>query len=216
MRGGQARSDVTRQVASSLSDVELLWLIAQRDHRAMEELFGRHEPQVSRFALRLVKNDTMAEDIAAETFCQVWQGAAARFGDRSGVQTWLFAIARHLGLAVLRRRSEQELDDALAESLEDPADGPEAAFTRVQQCAIVARCVDDLPPVYRDLIRSFYFQDMSVCEIAADAGAPPNTVKTRMARARVLMAELLRRFDLERAAMADSAGRRGQHVDLHV
>ena len=216
MRGSQARSDVTRQVAGSLSDVELLWLVARSDQHAMEELFDRHEMQVSRFALRLVKDGAMAQDITAETFCQVWRGAAASFKDRSEVQTWLFAIARHLGLAVLRRRSEQPLDDALADSLEDPADGPEAAFAKAQQCAIVARCVDDLPPAHRDLIRSFYFEGMSVYDIAARAGAPPNTVKTRMARARVLMAELLRRFDLERAAVADAAGRRSQHVDLRV
>jgi RNA polymerase sigma-70 factor, ECF subfamily len=216
MQGSQVRSDVTRQVAGSLSDAELLWLVARRDQRAMEELFDRHETQVSRFALRLVRDGTMAEDITAETFCQVWQRAAATFGGRSQAQTWLFAIARNLALATRRRRSEQELDDALAASLEDPADGPEAAFTRVQQCAIVARCVDDLPPAYRDLIRSFYFDDMSVDEIAERAAAPPNTVKTRMARARVLMAELLRQFDLERGPMADPARRHAQHVDMRV
>ena len=209
MRDSQAWT-ATQRTLCPLPDAELLWLIARRDRRAMEVLFERHEAQVSRFALRLLKDGAMAEDIAAETFCQVWQGAAATFQNRAEAQTWLFAIA------VRRRRSERELDDAAAENLEDPAEGPEAMLARMQQCAIVTRCVNDLPPAHRDLIRSFYFDNMSVGEIAERAGAPANTVKTRMVRARLLMAQLLRQFELARAGSTTDARRRTPHVDLRV
>jgi RNA polymerase sigma-70 factor, ECF subfamily len=215
MRDSQALT-ATQRASCLLPDVELLWLIARRDQRAMEVLFERQEAQVSRFALRLLKDGAMAEDIASETFCQVWQGAAATFRNRSEVQAWLLAIARNLALATRRRRLEQELDDVAAEILEDPAESPEAVFTRMRQRALVARCVNDLPPAHRDLIRSFYFDDMSVGETAERVGAPANTVKPRMVRARLLMAQLLRQIERERAGSRPNAKLGTVHVDLRV
>jgi RNA polymerase sigma-70 factor (ECF subfamily) len=173
--------------------------IAKRDQRAMEELFDRHQTQVHRFVLRLVKDEGQAEDVTAETFCQVWRCAAATFMGQSRVTTWLLAIARNLAINSLRRRSEEELDETAATSIEDLADNPEVAAAKVQQSEILARCLKCLAAVHRDPITYFYFDGKSIDEVARIVGVPCNTIKTRMLRGRQLIAQMLKDFDIEHA-----------------
>lgn len=187
----------------SVSDHALVKSIAKGDQRAMEKLFDRHQEQVHRFVLRMVKDEGQAEDVTAETFCQVWSGAAATFRGDAQVPTWLLAIARNLALSTLRRRSAQELDDATAESIEDLSDNPEVAAAKLQQSVIVARCLNCLLPRHRDPIAFYYFQGKSIEEVARLVGIPLNTVKTRLYHGRELMAQLLKHFDI---ASADSMG----------
>ena len=84
----------------------------------MQVLFARHHVRVYRFVLRLVRNESTAEDLISEVFLDVWR-QAGRFEGRSAVSTWLLAIARFKALSALRRRPEAELDDETAEAIED-------------------------------------------------------------------------------------------------
>jgi len=188
---------IAKLAPESLSDHELLVAISTRDQGAMEELFDRYEGQVYRFALRTFKDQSLAEDVTAETFCEVWRAAAATFKGQARVSTWLLSIARNLGISMLRRRSEQALDATAALSIEDAADNPEVTAAKKQRDAIVARCLTSLSPVHRQLIDFFYFQDKSIAEVAKLTGVPVNTVKTRMFRARNLMGELLKGHNIE-------------------
>ena len=196
---------VAKLTPESLSDHELLVAISTRDQRAMEELFDRYENQVYRFALRTFKNPELAEDVTAETFCEVWRAAAATFKGQARVATWLLAIARNLGISMLRRRSEQALDETAALTIEDAADNPEVTAAKKQRDAIISRCLGALSPIHRQLIDFFYFQDKSIAEVAELTGVPVNTVKTRMFRARNLMGELLKGYDIERIDSLDEA-----------
>lgn len=205
MQISQIAPAIAKLAPESLSDHELLVAISTRDQRAMEELFDRYESQVYRFALRTFKDQGLAEDVTAETFCEVWRAAAATFKGQARVSTWLLAIARNLGISTLRRRSEQALDETQALSIEDAADNPEVAAAKKQRDAIIAHCLNSLSPTHRELIDFFYFQDMSIAEVAKLTGVPMNTVKTRMFRARNLMGELLKGYDIERLDSLDDS-----------
>ena len=196
---------VAKLTPESFSDHELLVAISTRDQRAMEELFDRYESQVYRFALRTFKNQELAEDVTAETFCEVWRAAAATFKGQARVATWLMAIARNLGISMLRRRSEQALDETQALGIEDAADNPEVTAAKKQRDAIITRCLGSLSPIHRQLIDFFYFQDKSIAEVAELTGVPVNTVKTRMFRARNLMGELLKGYAIERLDSLDDS-----------
>src|SRR5712691_6341730 len=101
------------------SDEALMARIAAGDRDAMRALYVRHHMRVHRFVLRLVRNQTVAEDVISETFLDVWR-QAGRFENRSAVSTWLLAIARFKALSALRRRPDEELDDEAAAAIEDP------------------------------------------------------------------------------------------------
>ena len=196
---------VAKLAPESLSDHELLVAISAHDQRAMEELFDRYESQLYRFALRTFKDQGLAEDVTAETFCEVWRAAAATFKGQARVSTWLLAIARNVGISMLRRRSEQALDETAALNIEDAADNPEVTAAKKQRDAIIAHCLGTLSPIHRELIDFFYFQDKSIAEVAKLTGVPVNTVKTRMFRARNLMGELLKGYDIERLDTLDES-----------
>jgi RNA polymerase sigma-70 factor (ECF subfamily) len=202
----QVASAITKLAPKSLSDHELLVAISTRDQRAMEELFDRYQTQIYRFVLRSFKDEGLAEDVTAQTFCEIWRAAASTFKGQARVSTWLLAIARNLAISMLRRRSEQALDETAALSIEDAADNPEVAAAKKQRNAIVAHCISSLSPSHRELIDFFYFQDKSIAEVAELTGVPVNTVKTRMFRARNMMSQLLKGYDIERLDSLDDSG----------
>jgi len=84
------------------------------------------------------------------------------------------------------------LDDDLAASLVDPADGPETALNRTRRNAILRKCLERLSPAHREVIDLVYYHEKSVEEIAQIVGVSEGTVKSRAFYARRQIAELLR------------------------
>jgi RNA polymerase sigma-70 factor (ECF subfamily) len=179
------------------SDEVLIGRIANGDRLAMQVLFARHHVRVYRFVVRLVRNDSTAEDLISEVFLDVWR-QAGRFEGRSAVSTWLLAIARFKALSALRRRPEEELDEETAGAIEDPADDPEVALEKKDKSAIIRKCLTGLSAEHREVIDLVYYHEKSVEEVAEIVGIPENTVKTRMFYARKKLAELLKAAGIER------------------
>ena len=188
---------VGRQAMQSTSDVVLIGRIATGDRLAMQVLFARHHVRVYRFVLRLVRDESVAEDLISEVFLDVWR-QAGRFEGRSQVSTWLLAIARFKALSALRRRPDEELDDETAEAIEDPSDDPEVALDKKDKSAAIRKCLEKLSAEHREIIDLVYYHEKSIEEVAQIVGIPENTVKTRMFYARKKLAELLKAAGVER------------------
>ena len=181
----------------STSDELLIERIAKGDRLAMQVLFARHHVRVYRFVLRLVRDESVAEDLISEVFLDVWR-QAGRFEGRSQVSTWLLAIARFKALSALRRRPDEELDDETAEAIEDPSDDPEVSLDKKDKSAAIRKCLEKLSAEHREIIDLVYYHEKSVEEVAQIVGIPENTVKTRMFYARKRLAELLKAAGIER------------------
>ena len=179
------------------SDEVLIGRIANGDRLAMQVLFARHHVRVFRFVVRLVRNESTAEDLISEVFLDVWR-QADRFEGRSAVTTWLLSIARFKALSTLRRRPEDELDEETAGAIEDPSDDPEVALEKKDKSAIIRKCLTGLSAEHREIIDLVYYHEKSVEEVAEIVGIPENTVKTRMFYARKKLAELLKAEGIER------------------
>src|SRR6478672_13172969 len=74
------------------SDEALIKRIAGGDQLAMRTLYARHRIPLYRWLLRIVRNETVAEDLLSDVFLDVWRQAAS-FEGRASVSTWLLAIA---------------------------------------------------------------------------------------------------------------------------
>ena len=179
------------------SDEELVRRIAGGDKLAMQVLFTRHHVRVYRFALRFVRNPTVAEDVISEVFLDVWR-QAGKFEGRAAVSTWLLAIARFKALSALRRRTEQELDDEMAETIEDTADNPEVDLQKKDKGGVLRACLSKLSAEHREVIDLVYYHEKSVEEAAEIVGIPEATVKTRMFYARKKLGELLKAAGIDR------------------
>jgi RNA polymerase sigma-70 factor (ECF subfamily) len=179
------------------SDEALIGRIATGDKVAMQVLFARHHVRVYRFVLRLVRDQTKAEDLISEVFLDVWR-QAGKFEARSAVSTWLLAIARYKALSALRRRPDEELDEEAAAAVEDTADNPEVALEKKDKGEILRKCLTALSPEHREIIDLVYYHEKSVEEVAEIVGIPENTVKTRMFYARKRLSELLKAAGVDR------------------
>jgi RNA polymerase sigma-70 factor, ECF subfamily len=172
------------------SDEILIKRIAGGDQLAMRTLFCRHQVALYRWLLRLVGDETLAEDLLSDVFLDVWRQAAS-FEARSSVSTWLLAIARHKALSARRRRTDAELDDELASSLVDPADDPELVLQKKNRAEVLRQSLARLSPEHGEVIDLVYYHGKSVKEVAEIIGIAEATVKTRMFYARKKLAALV-------------------------
>jgi RNA polymerase sigma-70 factor (ECF subfamily) len=179
------------------SDEVLIGRIADGDRLAMQVLFARHHVRVYRFVLRLVRNEAPAEDLVSEVFLDVWR-QAGKFEGRSAASTWMLSIARFKALSALRRRSEQELDDAMAETIVDDSDDPQASLEKKDSGAILRKAIESLSAEHREIIDLVYYHEKSVEEVSQIVGIPEATVKTRMFYARKKLGELLKQQGCDR------------------
>ena len=186
--GAYACQQATAREASS--DEMLIKRIADGDQLAMRTLFARHRVPMYRWLVRLVRDETLAEDLLSEVFFDVWRQAAS-FEGRSSVSTWLLAIARYKALSALRRRSDMQLDDEFADAIPDPADDPELALQNKERAELLRRSLARLSPEHGEVIDLVYYHGKSVKEVAEIVGVAEATVKTRMFYARRKLAELV-------------------------
>jgi RNA polymerase sigma-70 factor, ECF subfamily len=187
----------TSAAMQTTSDEALIERIASGDKLAMQVLFARHQVRVYRFVLRLVRDQSVAEELVGEVFLDVWR-QAGRFEARSTASTWLLAIARYKALSSLRRRTDQELDDDKAATIEDPGDSPEVAVLKKNKGEVLRQCLTALTPDHREIIDLVYYHEKSVEEVAQIVGIGENTVKTRMFYARKRLSELLKAAGIDR------------------
>ncbi len=182
------------------ADAALIDKITAGDQRALQVLYARHGVRIYRFAQRLLRDESAAEDTLSEVFLDVWQ-QAGRFERRSQVATWLLGITRNKALSCLRRRSTAQLDDEIVEFIEDTSDTPEAALQKQERSEILRECLQRLSPAHREIIDLVYYHEQTVEEVSAIIGVPVNTVKTRMFYARKRIAEMMSERGISRAAV---------------
>jgi len=179
------------------SDEVLIGRIAKGDRLAMQVLYGRHHVQVYRFVLRMVRNETTAEDLISDVCLDVWR-QAGKFEGRAAVSTWLLSIARFKALSALRRKPEEELDEDAVGAIEDHADDPEVALAKKDKGAALRTCLSKLSVEHREIVDLVYYHEKSVEEVAKIVGIPEATVKTRMFYARKKLSELLKEQGIDR------------------
>lgn len=164
-------------------DGELVARVAQGDGNAFRELYGRFADRVFRYALTLLRNRHLAEEVVQETMVAVWQGAGS-FAGRSQVSSWIFGIARNQAYRLLREEEKGERTANEPTCAPDPADA-------VEQEDRVRDAVAALPPGEREVVFLAFYEGLSYREIAGLLGIPEGTVKSRMYHAKRRLAEVL-------------------------
>jgi RNA polymerase sigma-70 factor (ECF subfamily) len=188
--GPPAAPAIAAAAGECSSDEILVERIAAGDKLAMQVLFARHRTNVYRWLIRLVGNETVADDLLSDVFFDVWQ-QADRFEGRAAVTTWLLSIARYKALSARRRRTEARLDETIETTVADSADNPEVALQRKSRNELVRAALMKLSPDHREIIDLVYYHEKSVEDCALILNIPAATVKTRMFYARKKLAELV-------------------------
>jgi RNA polymerase sigma-70 factor (ECF subfamily) len=172
---------------------EQIWILQalQGNQPAFAQLVSRYQRQVYNLAYRLLGNAEDAEDASQEAFLRAY-AALPSFQLGRKFSSWLLAIASNLCVDILRRRryawmSLEDVSFRLASTVEEPSGG----VLRKEEATELQRLLNRLPDKYRVVVVLRYWHDMSYEEIAAAAGLSLNTVKTRLHRARNMLARAM-------------------------
>jgi RNA polymerase sigma-70 factor (ECF subfamily) len=174
---GNEASNVAQ--ASGDDDLALLRGFVERgDRSALGALFSRHADAAYRFALRLSRSPSDAEDILQSAFLEVFRHASS-FRGRASVRTWILGfvlhVSRNKAREEARRRARQERAAA-----SDAAPVPATLDPEVS--ARVRRAVDDLPDHYRAPVWLHYGEGLSTDEVANVLDLSPDTVRKQLSR----------------------------------
>ena len=180
------------------SDEELVALARQGGENAVRALIKRNNRRLFRVARAVMRNDAEAEDVVQEAYVLAFTKLET-FRGGSQFSTWLTRIALNEALGRVRRRRPSaelaELDASASAqggavimfptSLTPPPADSELARSQVR--AFLEKAVDDLPDAFRTVFILRDIEEMSIEETANQLSLKPETVKTRLHRARRLM-----------------------------
>src|SRR5690349_6829101 len=172
--------------AKQLSDEELYRRMRNGDQDALATLYERRQPAIYRYAAHMSGNRAVAEEVAQDVFLHLI-APGCRFDERLGsLEAYLYGIARNL---VRKLRPTASLEDA-----PEPGGGDDVLWSLIadETTAAVAAAVSGLPPAYREVVALCDLEERSYEEAARLIGCPVGTVRSRLHRARVLLAGMLR------------------------
>jgi RNA polymerase sigma-70 factor (ECF subfamily) len=183
-------------VAEALSgDLMLVQRALARDAGAFRTIIKTYNQRLYRIARGILRNDAEAEDVVQEAYVRAFANLATFRGD-SSLATWLSRIVINEALGRLRKRRRTV---AMPENPEaqiirfplNPSDDPERTMAQRQILALVERATDSLPDIYRMVFVARVIEGLSMEETADLLGVRPETIKTRLHRARSLLRKAL-------------------------
>ncbi|HMA75195.1 MAG TPA: RNA polymerase sigma factor [Xanthobacteraceae bacterium] len=194
-------SNVRSVDLTGLDDVELVRMARQRDGAAFRVIMQRSNRRLYRIARAVVHDDSEAEDVVQEAYVRAFTSLADFRGD-SSLSTWLSRIVLNEALGRLRRR--RPTIDVTSIENRQPAQStvipfplastqpdPERTMAQRQIQILLERAIDDLPDDFRTVLVARVVEGMSVEETADLFGLRPETVKTRLHRARRMLRDAL-------------------------
>lgn len=181
------------------ADLELTQRARVRDEAAIRALMQRYNRRLFRIARGVLRDDAEAEDVVQEAYVRAFTRLEEFRGD-SSFGTWVSRIAYNEALGRLRRRrptAELTVLDSPAQADIIPfpaiATDPERTMAQREVQKLLENAIDDLPQDFRSVLISRVVEGLSIEDTAIVLGIKPQTVKTRLHRARKLLHDALDR-----------------------
>jgi RNA polymerase sigma-70 factor (ECF subfamily) len=187
-----------RRDISHYTDTELVELVCGGEGHAFGTIMQRYNQRLYRAARSIVRDEAEAEDVLQEAYVRAF-AALKDFRGESGLATWLTRIVMNEALGRMRRRRPMDELEAFDRAIEQgdtrvimfpgvhASPNPEAAAARAQVRRVLEHAIDELPESFRLVFVMRDVEELSIEETAANLGIRPETVKTRLHRARRLL-----------------------------
>ena len=147
-------------------------------HDVIEELFSKYYNNALLYMLSLTKNLPLSEEIVSDAFYTALKTAD---GEVQNFKAWLLKVCRNLYLN--SRRKTRRLDE-LDENLADKGESALESIIRKEEYRALYRAISLLNDSYKEVITLFYFEDLSIKDIALVTGKSEAVVKVNLFRAR--------------------------------
>lgn len=157
----------------------------------MEIYFRKYYQALCYFAMNMIHDKTLCEDIVQETFVRIIT-LGMRFESELHFRQYIYAAVRNQCISNLQKKgrvialSEMETNDT------PTSEECDNAIVRAEIIRMINEAIDSLPPRYRQVFRMAYIDKMKNEEIASSLGISLNTVKVIRQRAKTRMREMLK------------------------
>ena len=191
-------------VVSRPAEADLVSRAAAGDETAVRSIVRTHNRRLYRIARSIVRDDSEAEDVLQEAYLRAF-AALGEFRHESSLSTWLTRIVLNEALQRRRRRVDLPTEpkglqlEMQAQIISFPYSGtftadPESMTAQREVIGLLERAIDKLPDDFRAVLVARAIEGMSIDETADLLGIKPETVKTRLHRARSLLREDLAEY----------------------
>jgi len=183
-------SKVTNATPSKMSDKidhpQLCkWLNAvsiSRDKKSFTELFHFFAPKIQRIARNKFPNEAQASEVVQETMSNVWRKAHLFNQDKGAATTWVYTIMRNVTFDMLRKikgNREDNLSDDIWPIAESMVSDTESFDDHLENKQLLT-VIEKLPEVQQQVVKGFYFMEMSQEQLAVHLNLPLGTIKSRL------------------------------------
>ncbi len=202
MRHAQAPQRAHQIAPAGTADAELVARARARDEVAVRIIMQSNNRRLYRLARGILRNDGEAEDVVQETYVRAFTHLESFRGD-SSLATWLARIAMNEALGRLRRQRPNVEWTTLppgvleAQVIRFPrsvtSEDPEKSMAQREIQHVVEHAIDELPEAFRLIFITRVIEGMNVEQTADILGLKPETVKTRLHRARNMLRDNVER-----------------------
>ncbi len=174
------------------ADAVLLGRIRDRDERAIEELYARYSGPLYSLAYQVTGAERFAQEVVQDVFMAVWRDAGRFDPTRGALGPWLYSMARHKAIDLVRReqthRKRAADVDLELEMASDDVD--REAWHNVRREKVV-EAIAHLPEAQRIALELAFFAGLTHVEVADKLGIPLGTAKTRIRTALLRLRDIL-------------------------
>jgi RNA polymerase sigma-70 factor (ECF subfamily) len=179
--------------APSLREADAEALIAEAAAGREDGLAGLYDLYGRRaygLALRILRDEALAENAVQDAFLTAWRSAAAYSRERGAPSTWILTIVHRRAVDIVRREQRRRAD-VLEDYAEPSDDSTEETVLARAESARVRRALAQLAPAERGLLELAYYGGLTQSEIAAELDLPLGTIKSRTFKALSRLRSLL-------------------------
>ncbi len=163
-----------------LSDEAVVALVARSDQSALAELYDRFGRVAYGVALRILRDEKLAEDAVQEGFLTAWRNADRFMPERAKASTWLLTFVHRRAVDLVRREDRRRADLLPADAeLTSTGSAEDDAWLRFERERVQA-ALKQLPDQQREALELAYYGGFSQSELAERLGQPVGTIKSRM------------------------------------
>src|SRR5439155_7908705 len=180
---------VARDLAH-LSDEAIVALVARSDETALAELYDRFGRIAYGLAVRMLRDQSLAEDAVQEGFLSVWRNASRFVPERAKASTWILTLVHRRAVDLVRKEERRRADslELAPEAATDAVD--ESAWLRLER-ERVQNALKQLPDPQREALELAYYGGFTQSELAERLGQPIGTIKSRMFTGLARLREIL-------------------------
>ena len=154
-------------------------------HDIIEELFSKHYNDALLYTLSLSKNYSLSEEIVSDAFYTALKTAD---DEVHNFKAWLLKVCRNLYFNTLRKSNRlQELDENITDKSENALDN----IIRKEEYRALYHAISLLNESYKEVITLFYFEDLSIKDIALVTGKNEAVIKVSLFRGREALKKIL-------------------------